>query len=454
MFRSKQGAIMLGMAVCLAVTACTPSASLRDTAVEDTSTRIDATRSASRTPIQAAWWQRFNDPLLTSLIQEALQANPDIKTAQASLRSARAQRAIAGASLLPGLSAGATVRNGDNGESYGLSMDASWEVDIFGTNRLASSAAAADVKASQASLEDVKASLAAEVASDYVNLRLAQARLGLSRQTLASRAETARLIGLKQQAGLASGLEVEQANLSQGQSEAQIPDMENTIAQSQHALATLTGKAPEALDGRLSGAGRIPAVALQLADNIPANAIRQRPDIRAAEYKVQAASLRIGEAKANRYPSLNLGGTLSYNSPSLATLLDPASIARSLLASISAPLFDGGKLKQQVEVSSASHDQAVAAYQKAVLGALQDVANAFSSLRSLNQQQPILVKNVGLAQSAEKLAQLSFDAGTVDFQNVLDAQRNLLGAQESQLAAQAATAQAVISLYKAVGGAW
>lgn len=454
MFSSKHGATLMGMAVCLALTACTPSASLRDTATADTSTRIDASHTTSRAPIQAAWWQRFNDPLLTSLIQEALQANPDIKTAQASLRSARAQRAIAGASLLPGLSAGATVRNGDNGESYGLSMDASWEVDIFGANRLASSAAAADVKASQASLEDVKASLAAEVATDYVSLRLAQARLDLSRQSLASRTETAHLIGLKQQAGLASGLEVEQARLSLGQSEAQIPDLENSIAQSQHALATLTGKAPEALNGRLSGNGRIPAVALQLADNIPANAIRQRPDIRAAEYKVQAASLRVGEAKANRYPTLNLGGTLSYSSPSLATLLDPASIARSLLASISAPLFDGGKRQQQVEVSSASRDQAVAAYQKAVLVALRDVANAFSTLRSLSQQQPILAKNVQLAQSAEKLAQLSFDAGTADFQNVLDAQRSLLSAQESQLAAQASTAQAVISLYKAVGGAW
>lgn len=454
MFSTKHGATIAGMAVCLAMTACTPSASLRDTAATSTSTRIQTTQIPGRTPIQVAWWQRFNDPLMTSLIQEALQANPDIKTAQANLRSARAQRAIAGANLLPGLSSDASARTSKNGENYGLNMDANWELDLFGANRFASSASVADLQASQASLEDVKASLAAEVASNYVSLRLAQTRLGITRQSLAARMETTRLVGLKQEAGLTSGLEVEQSRLSLGQAEAQIPDLENTITQSQHALATLTGKSPETLLKRLSGSGRIPVANVQLANNIPANAIRQRPDIRAAEYKIQAASLRVSEAKANRYPSFNLGGSLSYNSPSLATLFDPASMARSLLASISAPLFDGGKRQQQVEVSNASRDQAIATYQKVILAALQDIANAFSTLRSLNQQQPILVKNIELAKSTEKLSQLSFDAGTADFQNVLDAQRNLLSAQESQLAAQAATAQAIISLYKAVGGAW
>ncbi|MDD5393828.1 MAG: efflux transporter outer membrane subunit [Thiothrix sp.] len=450
----KSGLLLTGLAVCVALAACTPATSVRDSANSDTSSVIQGGKASNRAPIQAGWWQKFNDPLMTSLIQEALQASPDIKTAQASLRAARAQRVIAGASLLPGLSAGMSGRNTDSKESYSANLDASWELDIFGGNRLASSAANADLQATQASLEDVKASLAAEVASSYVNLRLAQARLAVSRQSLAARNETARLITLKQQAGLASGLEADQANLSLGQSQAQIPALENTVTQSQHALAILTGKPPEALVSRLASGGAIPSAAVQLANNIPANAIRQRPDIRAAEYKVQAASLRVGEAQANRYPSFNLGGSLSYSSVSFSDLFDPANIARSLLASISAPLFDGGKLKQQVVAKDAAREQAVASYQKAVLVALQDVANAFSSLQAQAQQRPILANNLELARSAEKLAKLSFDAGTADFQNVLDAQRNTLSAQESLLAVQAENTQSLISLYKAVGGAW
>jgi NodT family efflux transporter outer membrane factor (OMF) lipoprotein len=391
---------------------------------------------------------------MTSLIQEALQANPDITTAQASLRAARAQRIIAGASLLPSLSSGASARRSGGNDSYGANIDASWEADIFGGNHLADKAAAADLQATQASLEDVKASLAAEVASAYVNLRLAQARLDSSNQSLASRSETVRLTKLKQQAGLASGLDVEQADLSFGQTQAQIPALENTVTQSQYALATLTGKAPGALLNRLDAVEPIPVIGNQLADNIPANALRQRPDIRAAEYKVTAASLRVGEAKANLYPSFNLGGSLSLSSLSLTDLLDTSSIARSLLASISAPLFDGGKLKQQVIAKDAAREQAVASYQKTILGALQDVANSFSTLQSLRQSQPMLANNLTLARNAEKLAQLSYDAGTADFQSVLDAQRNVLSAQDSLLAAQAQNTQTIISLYKAVGGAW
>ncbi|OQX02634.1 MAG: RND transporter [Thiothrix lacustris] len=443
--------LFASVAVSLSLLACTPASNVRDVAAS-TAAAHQSAASNPRKPIQAAWWQTFNDPLMTALIQEALQASPDIKTAQASLRAARAQRAIAGASLLPSLSSGASARRSGGNDSYGANLDASWEADIFGGNRLADKAAAADLQATQASLEDVKASLAAEVASSYVNLRLAQARLAVSRQSLASRDETVRLIGLKQQAGLASGLETDQANLSLGQTQAQIPALVNSVTQSQHALAILTGKEPGALNTRLAAAKPIPTAGGQLVNNIPANAIRQRPDIRAAEYKVTAAGLRVGEAKANLYPSFNLGGSLSLSSLSLADLLDTGSIARSLAASISAPLFDGGRLKQQVEAKDAAREQAVASYQKAVLGALQD--DSFSTLQSLRERQPLLAQNVALARSTEHLAQLSYDAGTADFQNVLDTQRSVLSAQESQLAAQAENTQAIISLYKAIGGAW
>lgn len=448
--------LLTSLAVCVALAACTPASRVRDTAGGSAAASKDTAAASivARTPVQAAWWQKFNDPLMAALIQEALQANPDITTAQASLRSARAQRVIAGASLLPSVSAGGSARSSNGNDSYGASIDASWEADLFGANHFATNAAEADLLAAKSSLEDVKASLAAEVASNYVNLRLAQARLGVSRQSLASRRETVHLLSLKQQAGLASGLDMEQANLSLGQLSAQLPGLESSIAQSRHALAILTGNQPQGLDVRLKSSGAIPSASVQLASRIPANALRQRPDIRAAEYKVTAANLRVGEAKANLRPSFNLGGSLNLSELNLADLFDASAVARSLLASISTPLFDGGKLKQQVEIRDATREQAVASYQKTLLVALKDVANAYAGLYAVRQQQPILVKNVELARSAEKLAQLSYDAGTADFQTVLDAQRSVLSAQESLLAAQADNTQSIISLYKAVGGAW
>lgn len=449
--------VVLIVSVCLALAACAPMTETNKTpdAAVQTANKQLTTATTHRAPIQAAWWQKFNDPLMTALIQEAWQANPDLASAQASVKAARAQGVIAGASLFPSLSSSGSARTANgSGTSLSAGMDASWELDFFGANRLANSAAQSDVKAAEASYEDVKASLAAEVASAYVNLRLAQARLGVAQQNSKSRKETVNLTNLRQQAGLTSGLEVEQSKLSLGQTQAQIPALEGAVSRSKYALAVLTGKTPEALDQRLKVAKPIPNATGRLSAEIPANALRQRPDIRAAEYRVAAAGARVGEAKANLNPSFNLGGSLSLSGKNLGDLLDINSLARSLLASISAPLFDGGRLKQQVVVRDAAYEQTVAAYQKTVLSALQDVANNFATLAALQKQQPILAQNLQLARSAENLARLSYNAGTADFQNVLDAQRSVLSAQESLLSAQADYSLALISLYKAVGGSW
>ena len=447
----------LAVSISLSLTACAPSVvvnpSLDKTVQANTQALLPKT--LNRAPIQAAWWQKFNDPLLTALIQEAWQANPSMISAQASIKAARAQGVIAGASLLPSLTASGSARTAKgSGTSLSSGMDASWELDLFGANRLATSAAQSDLKATEASFEDVKASLAAEVASAYVNLRLAQARLGVEHQTNRSRQETVKLTSLRQQAGLSSGLEVEQSKLSLGQTEAQLPALEGAVSKAEYALAALTGKPPEALHQRLKVAKPIPNASGRLVAEVPTNALRQRPDIRAAEYRVMAASARVAESKANLNPQFNLAGSLSLAGKNLGDLFDINNLARSLLASISSPLFDGGRLKQQVVIKDASYEQAVADYQKTILAALQDVANSFASLVALQKQQPILAQNLKLARSTENLARLSYTAGTTDFQNVLDAQRSVLSTQESLLSAQAEYSLALISLYKAVGGAW
>jgi NodT family efflux transporter outer membrane factor (OMF) lipoprotein len=302
-------------------------------------------------------------------------------------------------------------------------------------------------------LQDVKASLAAEVARNYVALRLAQARLSTAQQNLKSREQDSQLIRARQQTGQVSGLEVDQAQLSVNQIRAQLPALQNTVTQSQQALATLTSQSAAAVQAQLRVSKGIPLARYQLA-NVPAEALRQRPDIRAGEYQVQSAALKVSAAQANLKPSFRLGGSLSLSSLKLTDLLDSGSLARSLLASVSAPLFDGGQLQQQVVIRDAAYQQALAAYRKALLLAVEDVANSFGSLQSLRQQKPLLADNLKLAKNAERLAQLNFDAGRDNYQTVLDAQRTVLSSQEALLAAQADETQSMISLYKAVGGAW
>lgn len=445
--------VVSALSACSSVNTSAPATSTTEVATK-TRTKL-LPDSPTRPVIQTAWWQRFNDPLMTTLIQEAWQANPTLQTAQASVQAARAQGVIAGASLLPTVSASGSLRDTNSARLSGsLSVDASWELDLWGGNRLASVAAQHDFQAAQANYQDVKATLAAEVASAYVNLRLAQARAGLARKTHQSRQETLKLAEMRLKAGLDSGLTTEQARLSYGQNQAQLPELDSAVQRSQYALSVLTGKTPSALVERLSTPKPIPSVRGVLQTTIPANAMRQRPDIRAAEYQIAAASARVGEAKTNLYPSFNLAGSLTNSGFNLGDLLDPTTIAKNLLASISAPLFNGGKLKQQVIVKDAAYDQAVANYQKTILSALQDVANGFATLQALQKQQPILQQNLTTGRSTERLATMSYQAGLSDFQNVLEAQRSVLSTQEALLSAQAETSLALISLYKAVGGAW
>ncbi|MEZ5447747.1 MAG: efflux transporter outer membrane subunit [Thiolinea sp.] len=363
---------------------------------------------SERKPIDARWWQAFGDPLLTPLIQQALQTHPDISSAQAGVQSARAQSVIARAGLLPSLSAGASARGHQDGSSFSAGLDASWEADVFGANRLANASAAVDVQAAQAGLEDVRALLAAETARQYVNLRLGEARLAMARQTLQSRQQALQLIQLREQAGLSSGLDTAQAQLSLNQVRAQIPSLDSVITQSYSALATLTGLPVASLKTRLARSQGIPRARLQLANHIPAQALRQRPDIRAAEYRIRAAGLRVSEARANLNPAFRLGGALSLGSARLTDLLDTGNLARSLLTSISAPLFDGGRLQQQVVLRDAALQQAQASYRKALLQAVQDIANRFAELEALQRQRPLLLENLRLAQNNERLALLNY----------------------------------------------
>jgi outer membrane protein, multidrug efflux system len=406
-----------------------------------------------------AWWGDFHDPLLSQLVQQALQANTSVRSAQAALQQARALRDVKVANALPGVTLSGSARRNQTefaggSNSFSAGLDASWELDVFGAVRSGVNASEADTLASQASLRDVQVSIAAEVALAYIQLRGQQAQLAIARNSLASQSETLQLTDWRAQAGLVTSLEVEQAKAATAQTSAQIPALTASIAKTRHSLAVLTGQRPLELDLLLSASQPVPKAADLSTTAIPADTLRQRADVRAAEHRIQAALSRVDAADAARYPGFNLGGSLSLSALTLAGLSNGATLAGSLLGSLSVPLFDAGAGKSQVLAQQAALEQARAAYQNTVLTALKEVEDALVALQADRQRLLFLQQAATAADNAALLAQNRYSSGLIDFQTVLQTQRTLLSAQDSVAGLQADLSSDHVRLIKALGGGW
>ena len=421
-------------------------------------TSASASTATSATDI-TSWWTRFQDTQLATLVDQAMKANTSVKSAQAALRQARALADVKQAGLGPSLGAfGSAQRrrsgNDNASNSFSAGFDASWEPDIFGGNRAAANASDADAQASAASLADTQVSLAAEVASNYINLRGLQTRLAIARTNLDTQNETLQITRWRTQAGLASSLEVEQAVSAAEQTRAQIPALQTSVNQALNALAVLTGQTPGPLNTALSQAAPVPAAPAQLALAFPADTLRQRPDVRAAELRVQAALARVAVADAARYPSFRLSGSLGLSALTLGSLTDSASLVRSLLASVSAPLFDGGAARAQVRAQQAAMEQTLATYEGVVLTALQEVEDALAAIQGDAERLERLQASATAAAQADLLARQRYSSGLIDFATVLTTQRSLLSTQDGVASAQASLSADHVRLYKALGGGW
>ena len=404
------------------------------------------------------WWQRFDDPLLSQLIQQALAANTSVRGAQAALQQARALRDVAGAALWPALGSSVSARRGRSVEvtsnTFQLGLDASWELDVFGANRSAVRALDATAQASAASLGQVQVSVAAEVALDYLSLRSTQERLAIAQANLASQQQTLQITRWRLQAGLVTSLEVEQARTLTEQTAAQIPSLQTTIEQNRHALAVLTGQPPAALSVVLAADGPLPLAPDDLALAFPADTLRQRSDVAAAEFQVVAAAARVSQADAARLPSFTLGGSLGLSALTVGALTDGASVAAAVLASMSWPVLDGGASQAQLRAQQAALGQANTSYQATVLTALTEVEDALVALQGDQQRQLRLQNAFAAADIAATLASQRYSSGLVDFQTVLETQRTRLGTQDSLAVARATVSADHVRLYKALGGGW
>ena len=410
------------------------------------------------------WWQRLRDPVLNTLVDEAVAGNLDVATAKAKIREARASYRQSVGTLLPSVDgSGSVTRNksavATSGSSaiyseYQAGFDASWELDLFGANHRGVEAARYGLDASEDELRSTLLTLVGDVASYYAQARGYQARIALARRSAASQRQTAELTRTMALAGTATAADVAKAMGQASSTEAAVPTLEASYAEAVHRISVLTGRPPAALSERLKRGAPIPTPRLPMPIGIPADILLSRPDVRMAERQYAQYTARIGQAEAARYPSVSLTGDISTAALKLGDLGKNSSIGWSFGPTLSVPLFNAGQLQAAVEVAEAQRDQYFIAYRSSVLTALEDVENA---LVLLAQERIRIGKLAASAKSYGEAASLEgtlYKAGETGLLDVLDAQRSLYSAEDALLQSRVLLATNYIALNKALGGGW
>lgn len=426
----------------------------------------DATAEAPNPSELATWWTSLGDPQLTDLVGRAVAGNRDLKQAQARVRAARARRAGAKAGAFPTLgTAGAVSRSGSSGAEkaggvssvqtlYAAEFDAGWEADLFGGVRRSVEAAGADLEAQEEDLRDVLVSLIAEVALNYLEVRTGQARLSQAEANLASQQETYDLAEARRQTGFTDALAVEQSRANLESTRAQVPNLRTGIEEAKNRLAVLLGLVPGAVHEELAETKPIPAAVRTIAVGVPAEALRRRPDVRRSERELAAQTARVGVATAELYPKLALGGSIGLEALSARGLLTAATRLWNFGLKLSWNLFDAGASRANIEVQSAGQEGALAAYEAAILAALEQVENALTGYAEEELRREALEKGARAARSGAELAEAKYGAGLVDFLTVLDAQRSRFSAEDQLAQSEGAVTSNLVRLFKALGGGW
>lgn len=420
----------------------------------------DAIRASAE---HSRWWEAFRDPALAVLIERACVSNLNVRQAEARLRQARAQRGLTVAEQAPSLSANASAgrtrtRAADgslsSASSYAAALDASWEIDLFGGKRRAVESADATLAASAADLADVLVSLTAEVALNYVTYRSCERRIDITESNLLVQSETYAITRWRHQANLVSQLDVEQAQVSVEQTRAERPALRVALAQAEHQIATLLGVPPGAARVLLQGGAGVPRASASIAVGVPADLLRRRPDVRRAERKLAAQTAQLGVAAAERFPDFTLSGSVGLEALALGDLYSAGTrVAQGALRS-GWKLVDGGQIRQKIAVQTALQEEALGAYEAAVLAALKEVENALVGYAGEWERRNTLLAAEEAARRAFGLARDTYASGLVDFQTVLDTQQALLKIQDSAATSDADVTSNLIRLYKALGGGW
>lgn len=462
----------------------------------------------------AAWWKHLNDPVLDGLIAGALEDNFDLRIAAARVREARAARGIAAASLLPsvgfdasatrsrgpeqnfdsgspvsgsvgfgpgGLTRSVTVR-GRNGsitqtssaagnsttisgspgagtpdrttDLFQAGFDASWELDVFGGNRREVEAADADLEAIVESERQVMVSLIAEVALNYIDLRSAQQRLAITRRNIEAQTETVNLTAARFEAGISSELDAVRARALLATFEGQVPLLEQQASSAIYRLGVMLGGDPGMLLAELEPVAPLPTPPAAVPVGLPTELLRRRPDIRVAERQLAAQNARIGVAMADLYPKFFLSGGVSGQSNVLSNIVEGSNILGNFGPSVNWPIFQGGRIRANIEVQNARQEEALIRYEQTVMQALADVETALVSFNKEQVFRGALEEAVAANQRAVQLANERYERGLEGFLNALQAQRDLFTTEDQLVQSESIILSNLISLYKALGGGW
>jgi NodT family efflux transporter outer membrane factor (OMF) lipoprotein len=450
------------------LSACTvgPDYHPPETHVPDAFGELQAAEAAARAHVPVgAWWTTFKDPVLDSLVARAVHANPDLRSAAARVREARALRGIAAADLYPTVDAtgGAsrartseTLGEGSGGTSnlFQAGFDAVWEVDVFGGTRRTVEAADADVGATIEDSRDVHVSLCAEVARNYMELRGAQRQTAIAQANLAAQSETLDLTRQRLAAGLATDLDVARSEAQVAATASTIPGFEADARFASHALAVLVDLPPTALVEELSKPAAIPAAPPEVPVGLPSELLRRRPDVRRAERRLAGATARIGAAVADYFPRFSLTGGVGLANDGKGDFLDARSRTGSIGGFVRWPVLDFGRVRSNVDAQNAREEQLAAEYETVVLTSLREVEDALVAIDTERARHVSLAAAEAASARAVGLANQLWTAGRTDFLSVLDAQRALFLAQAALVDSDRRAASNVVALYKALGGGW
>jgi NodT family efflux transporter outer membrane factor (OMF) lipoprotein len=417
--------------------------------------------------ITTAWWTAFDDQLLTSLIVRTVRSNLALQQAEARVREARALRRIAAADLWPQVDASgsyARERTSKNGPSAGApgktfdlfqaGFDANWEVDVFGGNRRAVEAAEASVEAAENDRNAVLVSLMAEVGLEYVTYRSLQQRIALTNGNLAAQQATLDLTRRLFDAGLAPELDVQRAAAQVATTASTIPLLEQQAAQAMHVLGVLVGQPPMTLQPELAAVGPIPRPPVQVAVGLPSELLLRRPDVARSERQLAAQTAEIGVATRDLFPRFFISGAASLQSVRGSDFFDWQSRLLSLGPSVSWPIFEGGRIRANIALQTATQHELLAAYEGVVLQAFQDVEDALVGFSHEQATRAQLEDAVRANERAADLARKAYAQGLTDFLTVLVAEQSVFTSQDSLAQTERDVALQLVALYKAVGGGW
>lgn len=418
--------------------------------------------------ILATWWDTLGDETLTQLIQYSLENNRDLISARAKFKEARAALGISKSAVLPWLDSSNTLtrsKTGKNGSStgsqvgpidfYSLGIDASWEIDIFGGQAQNIKASTADLQAQYGALHNAWVTLSSEVAIDYTSLRTLQKRLQVAENNLALQMDTVDLLQSQYDSGLKDELALSQAKYTMEQTRSTIPPLRTSIEETMNALAILVGQVPGSLEEMLGEYKPLPKPEAVNLVGIPANSLRQRPDIYSAERQLVAQIARKKAAKKDLWPKFNLLGSIGLESFTTTRGLSTSDgESYSFGPSISWPIFHGGAIRNNIKVQTAKQEQMLAAYEQTVLKAVAEVRDALTSETQERERNQSLQRGVDSARTAYEVAQDKYKNGLTDFNNVISAQSALLALEEQYAISEGQMLSNIVRIFKVLGGGW